>query len=991
MNASVDELRGSIYLAEFPKYTYEALPSPTTVPTMQPSSPSEVLSGGSLTNEVGNTGLSLGLILALALGALILAATTGLIIYCCCCMVPIIPLVKKKKKKEEEDSPYTVHSYAGYVEEDEFMPMQAIAPPPVVLIEEDEVLKKKEKEKSVKFMEDGQLREMFPYKVYGPRGYVEEANNVDEGLLTKKKEEGDMADIYPQEEDENSDFEFDNSMPAGPPRANYRPARPPMQHENSYGSERMSLVDQARRSAHSFRTQDSQYSMYSDISHEQSSGKMSLEDFQHSLSSLSHSYPAASASSAGHSVSTLSEHRTSLGSDSRSYVDDDVDDDATAVSERSDLTSRGRASLVQQAKSKYQRQFAQEHMVTTTTTTTTRTVKHDENTASNYVGAALAKYASMSRSRDTQDQSDDKSVASTSLSGRIEPATSRSFAGTQDVSLVDRAKSRYLPTRTESGTISEGGFVQAAKERYNSLQGQPAAAADEDDDATVSSRTTLSSGRSAVDEARAKYARIRREQAASTVSMTEESSGPSFVENIQAKYRSMRDNNLGAESGSTLSQSLVSDARARYAAMSRSTDVDDSASVNTHSTGGSSSQSLVEAARAKYAAMKNRSDSRTGSSVVSSDEPTSTTGSSLVEDARQRYQRIKRGESTMSESSATQSVASSSQQSSSSYTGTGPGSEGAESSYVLAAKARYSSMQSSLSGSSYSSSSKYQSDTSSQQGPFPGMYQPSDSSVSSDHRTTAGSVYTRGSEQDRTVYSSSVAGIAAMSDDASSQSSETVNKVNVARQAAMSKFALYKAKAEEEAKLRAQEQDSALGVLIAERGSPLKKKAALAIAADATDDAVEETRMSAEMMEISEETESEESAQARRDREREETKLRAQAKAREKFARAKELAAETAPQSKATAEDEQMRTAMEEARAKLRRSAEAMAAEIPETPSVGLPSVSTTVKRSQTSSTTVSRSETTQHSVQSTSQTQKTVEVQRAASGKPPASPESEA
>lgn len=96
-----DDLRGAVFLAD---RAPEIVPVPPVVfvePTMAPTGPAEVLSGGGLNRRVNKTSLTLGMVLALALGVLIVAAATGLVCYCCCCMVPIIPLLKKKKKKEE--------------------------------------------------------------------------------------------------------------------------------------------------------------------------------------------------------------------------------------------------------------------------------------------------------------------------------------------------------------------------------------------------------------------------------------------------------------------------------------------------------------------------------------------------------------------------------------------------------------------------------------------------------------------------------------------------------------------------------------------------------------------------------------------------------------------------------------------------------------------------------------------------------------------------
>jgi hypothetical protein len=46
-----------------------------------------------------------------------------------------------------------------------------------------------------------QVRQMFPYKVYGPRGYSEETNEVDDDVVTKAKERNEeIAELYQQEQ-----------------------------------------------------------------------------------------------------------------------------------------------------------------------------------------------------------------------------------------------------------------------------------------------------------------------------------------------------------------------------------------------------------------------------------------------------------------------------------------------------------------------------------------------------------------------------------------------------------------------------------------------------------------------------------------------------------------------------------------------------------------------------------------------------------------------
>jgi hypothetical protein len=100
-----------------------------------------------------------------------LAFLFGLIAYCCCCTPLIVPLGKKKKKKkkgeQEDPSPYTVHSYKGYVDSDDEDAFVTDTPT-------GEVKKRDNYEDIKKMTKDLNV----PYKVYGPRGYVEGLRSV---------------------------------------------------------------------------------------------------------------------------------------------------------------------------------------------------------------------------------------------------------------------------------------------------------------------------------------------------------------------------------------------------------------------------------------------------------------------------------------------------------------------------------------------------------------------------------------------------------------------------------------------------------------------------------------------------------------------------------------------------------------------------------------------------------------------------------------------
>jgi hypothetical protein len=371
-----DELRGSIYLADRRPHRYIPPPVPVPAPTAAPTPKSEILSGGGLNRTVGDTGLTLGQLLALALGVLVVAGTVGMIIYCCCCMVPIIPLLKKKKKKEEEDdSPYTVHSYAGYVEDEFYVPP---APPVLLVEEEDEAIKKDlKKEKSVKFMENGELRKMFPYKVYGPRGYVEEENDtIPEDLLVQKKEQDEQLHgahkQAPRERYEAADDAAPmKGLPPPPPAVSRHDSYESRhsrqsQHEyrHSHSEERYEQYTEEQRTSWVERARQSYESSYSLHSH---GSALTDEDgtVYHSMSSLTSQ--SAHPSSHGHNPYALDGPQHAPRTTSF-YNYDDLHDDETVMSGATHDTSRSSVSLVHKAKENYRKIISQSQMQSTTVT-----------------------------------------------------------------------------------------------------------------------------------------------------------------------------------------------------------------------------------------------------------------------------------------------------------------------------------------------------------------------------------------------------------------------------------------------------------------------------------------------------------------------------------------------------------------------------------------------------------------------------------------------
>jgi len=878
-----DELRGAIYLAERDPYNYTPIiPSPT----MSPTQPADTLSGGGLNKPVGKSGLTLGMILALALGALIVAGSAGLLIYCCCCMVPIIPVLKKKKKKEEEDeSPYTVHSYAGYVEEEFYVP-------PVVAVDED-IKKDIKKEKEVTFMENGEVRKMFPYKVYGPRGYSEGNNdNVPEDLLTQLKEEDSVVggksvggkSVETHYEDSDERVAKKMSAEDDLPRPFHRPVQSTERHESfnshqsGYSDHRVSLVDRARNS---YETN------YGPSDHHSEDN-----DAMHSMSSLT--------SQSFHPVPARMSQKYSVSSMSASHKSDTVgdNDDDTVMSGATEITSKSTGSLVNAARERYRRQFSQEKMQATTTVI---------NNHSSLVASIKEGYAS-SLGRSREGDADSSSVVSSSdhtigsassfvnaakeKYARLQSqATSRGgtsyAAGSSEhgTSLVDRLKARGA-AMSETATFVTGSeantaHVSAARDRYASLQkGIASSSADHDDDdgVTVSTRTSQQSGGSGsvVDAIKARYAKMRSSDSEPGQSsrVGDSSLGSSLVGQVKARYHA----SLRSESGAA--SSTVSGEDQFTAASSQVDDRhdDDESTVATRS----SVSSQVETARAKYAKLRERREHDLGS--VSSGSQVSQ--QSLVEAARKRGEALKlQSTATYSESDARSvSMQSESQQSSAA--------ESSDASYMVSAiKSRYAASKQQHTSTNHSviSSSTYTTDATHQQAASDDSVTSSSVNNQSDSQFTRASRFSSSAtERDADTQS----GIA-MSDNAShssnqssSQSSSSVatSSVNSARSAAMSKFAFYKAKAEAEAHAKATESqqqndgqgsewDSGIKVMLKEAVTPGRLRA---VESEWTmDDASE----GVSQMSVGDDRSSVG-----------DIKARAMAKAREKYARAKELA-----------------------------------------------------------------------------------------------------
>ena len=169
------DLKGTIYVAQ--------IPFVGSAPTHSPSGVQEKRSFGDIINN--KRSFTFALILLLMLGALMIIVAAIISYYCCCCCMTNPAPLLKKKKKEEEESPYVVHSYPDYYYDhpEEYpyaqpplpypMPPPMYGPPP----QAEDI--KKDMKKDVDKASEGFVRQMFPYKVYGPRGYTEGQDAAD--------------------------------------------------------------------------------------------------------------------------------------------------------------------------------------------------------------------------------------------------------------------------------------------------------------------------------------------------------------------------------------------------------------------------------------------------------------------------------------------------------------------------------------------------------------------------------------------------------------------------------------------------------------------------------------------------------------------------------------------------------------------------------------------------------------------------------------------
>jgi hypothetical protein len=533
-------------------------------------------------------------------------------------------------------------------------------------------------------------------------------------------------------------------------------------------------------------------------------------------------------------------------------------------------------------------------------------------------------------------------------------------------------------TSTAAGSDSRTSHVAAAQSRYRSLQQQrgiASASADPDDAQdgdgasvlTRSSTHSAGSGGSAVEAIKARYAQMRAE---SSSAASQSSAQPSLVEQVKARYRASQGEEHASAAGTSAHE-------------------DDASTVLTQSTTGSRA-SQVDLARAKYMRLRELRQQALGSDTGSvRSGGSSSTGSSLVEAARARGEALKRsaaesasrqeegesdGQTVMSQSQAPSS------QQSYAYSDAAADSGNQPSYMVSAIKARYqasahratSRVTSTHSTSAYSSSA----------------YPASDYSVGQETSGAAGSgesVAAASQARSQQSYTeASSAGIAAQDDDSTSHKSTASGSVDSARSAAMSKFAFYKAKAEAEAaQARAlSEQDSGVAVRLKERVVPLRRPESEWTMDDASEAltamSVGDERSAAPTAAPAAVATASSGSSA------EDLKARAMARAKEKYARAKELAAQdkaaTSMGAAGSAEGRGRSSAVEEAMRRLKESQNIpgpSADQLPPPPAFG--ATTTVLHHSKTSSTSRTVTDNAAHSLNADADLSVTREATRAA------------
>ena len=546
--------------------------------------------------------------------------------------------------------------------------------------------------------------------------------------------------------------------------------------------------------------------------------------------------------------------------------------------------------------------------------------------------------------------------------------------------------------------------VLAARSKYAQLSGIASSSADIGDTGSVVSHTSVGSGSSsAVEAIKAKYAMLRAQgmtkdsaestTGVSTAGVSTTGGATSLVDNIRARYYATR------------SESSVDKASAVNHPTDMSAQDDDNSTILTQSTTASSG---VNAARAKYAQIQRQQQQENASVVSSGTGSAASQASSFVEAARLRGEALKRTAAT----AVTHTLSSDSEPPSSVVDSED------QSSFVDSIKARYKSDRqqqhrtSTMNTSVYSTTSQYSSgqtrfedsDTAGASSVYPASDESVGNSTFQAQQSIQSTVYSAQSQNDSVSeqsheFNSDNSGIAIAMESAPTSTSSTED---VARSAAMNKFALYRAKAEAEARSKLPNhsatttstgEDSTAGVkvMLRERGAPLRQREPVATMPGEenveSEWTLEDTTEGVSKMSVSGSETSHVAATEEHSgissTTQEDTKARAREAAKERYNRAKELSlkqqqdkqSQGAPMTTTTPPTASTgRSAIEEARRRLRESKEASNIQLPE-PVADLSNGVTMSNTHRTTATTRSTSQTAQHSKNESSTHTTTAEV----------------
>ena len=360
----------------------------------------------------------------------------GMIVYCCCCIEPTVPPSKKKKKKrkggeQDDPSPYTVHSYRGYVDSDD--------EDAFIVGLNGEVIKKHDPKASRK----------GSYKVFGPGGFEGE---VDPSLSSSDELDEKKVDIVMDDSDSasaTSDSESSMDELATVVKSIHS-MRSSLTAGSSYYSNdsSMSYVEQAR--AKHQQIKDYAAGSVSIVSSDGTASKVSFVEQGRAKLQLyrkksGESIRAGSAESDGASRVSFVEH-------TRAKLDDDDDDDES-------VSASSSSSMIEQAKAKLELYTKQIEESVIDSDLVSRS-------SSSFVEQAKARLQALQQRSAAQDES-----SSSSLDGEQEETTRTS-------SFVSEAKAKYAEVRRVSSTSSSSSSLESdrealvtkAKARYQALR-----------------------------------------------------------------------------------------------------------------------------------------------------------------------------------------------------------------------------------------------------------------------------------------------------------------------------------------------------------------------------------------------------------------------------------------------------------------------------------------------------------------------------------------